>query len=554
VNRGPDVFSKQKKGKQVIYRFEDLEKRRRGTWIMTALLLISLGVGFYLTLVPGDLMKFRPLFGTLPVLRVALLVLLILVSAYIIRGEVDNGRLLRELWEKKVNIDTLNQRVMELAVLHDVSAAINSMLDMDKTTNVIMDSAFKLMAAEMGVVLVTGQDGREFHVLISRNLSRDVPEKLTLDGSDSVLSRAYREGAIVVAGDTSGDELLGRLAGPERKVGSAICAPLKHKGRVAGLFCLGNLTYADSFDQRDKELLAIFADQVAIALENARLFQNLEQSLAELKDTQAKMIQTSKMAAVGQLAAGVAHELNNPIVGILGYAQYALEKIRDRSPAELTPKDLENYVKYIGYIEHESQRCKSIVQNLLNFSRKNTMELQKLDMNEVLEETFTFTAHQLQMHKVEIKRELAEGLPTILGNRTQLEQVFTNIIINAQKAMDKGGTLTVKTRLRGERDTPEATIDILFTDTGCGIPPENLTRIFDPFFTTRRVGEGTGLGLSLSHGIVKNHGGEIGVESTVGLGTTFTISLPVVRRVKEEESDSASDRTYSVAVGGAGRA
>jgi signal transduction histidine kinase len=344
------------------------------------------------------------------------------------------------------------------------------------------------------------------------------------------------------------------MAGAGRKVGSAICAPLKHKGRVAGLFCLGNFTYVDSFDNRDKELLAIFADQVAIALENTRLFQNLEQSLADLKEAQAKMIQTSKLAAVGQLAAGVAHELNNPIVGILGYAQYALEKVRDKSPAELTAKDLENYVKYIGYIEHESQRCKAIVQNLLNFSRKSSLEMQNLQINEVLEETFTFTAHQLQMRDIRIRRELAEGLPTLFGNRTQLEQVFTNIIINAQKAMQDGGTLTVSTRLAGQASSPDAAVEILFTDTGCGIEPENLTKIFDPFFTTRRVGEGTGLGLSLSHGIVKNHGGEIAVESTVGEGTTFTVSLPVVRRVKEEESEPTSDRGYSVAVGGPGTA
>jgi len=548
------VFFRQKKSKQVIYRFQDLEKRRRSTWIMTTLLLVTLGMGFYVMLVPMDVLTIRPLFGTLPVLRVGLLALLVLLSAYIVRGEMDNGRLLRELWEKKVSIDTLNQRVMELAVLHDVSAAINSLLDMDKTTNVIMDSAFKLMAAEMGVVLVSSQDSREFHVLTSRNLSADMPETLTLDGDEGVLARTVRGGEIVVAGDTSGDELLGRLAGAGRKVSSAICAPLKHKGRVAGLFCLGNFSYEDSFDQRDKELLAIFADQVAIALENTRLFQNLEQSLADLKEAQAKMVQTSKLAAVGQLAAGVAHELNNPIVGILGYAQYALEKVRDKNPSQLTAKDLENYVKYIGYIEHESQRCKTIVQNLLNFSRKSSLEMENLQINEVLEETFTFTAHQLQMHDIRIRRELAESLPTLLGNGTQLEQVFTNIIINAQKAMQNGGTLTVTTRLVGRADSPDATVEVLFADTGCGIAPENLPRIFDPFFTTRRVGEGTGLGLSLSHGIVKNHGGEIAVESTVGKGTTFTVSLPVVSHRKEEEAEPASDTAYSVAVGDPGPA
>ena len=547
--RGSVFFTKQKKD-QAIYRFEDLEKRRRSTWIMSALLMITLGVGFYVTLVPGQIESIPPLFGTLPVLKTGLLVLLGLLCVYIIRGEVDNSRLLRELWEKKGNIDTLNQRVMELSVLHDVSAAINSMLDMDKTTNVIMDSAFKLMAAEMGAVMVVGEERDEFHILISRDLVGDVPEVLHISSDESILSQAYRGGEIVVAGDTANDGMLKTLVGPDRDVASAICAPLKHKGRVAGLFVLGNTSYPDSFDQRDAELLAIFADQVAIALENARLFQNLEQSLADLKEAQAKMIQTGKLAAVGQLAAGVAHELNNPIVGILGYAQYALEKIKNKDPGELTGKDLESYVTYIGYIEHESQRCKVIIQNLLNFSRKSTVEMQATDVNQVVLETVTFTAHQLQMHDVRLKHELTEGLPTINGNPSQLQQVFTNIIINAQKAMKDGGALTVASRLDGDAD---AVINVTFTDTGCGIPPEAAEKIFDPFFTTRKIGEGTGLGLSLSHGIIKTHGGDITVESVVNEGTTFTVSLPVHREAAVEEESAPDEEAYSMAAGRAGQ-
>ncbi|HUU42677.1 MAG TPA: ATP-binding protein [Planctomycetota bacterium] len=546
------LFRKKPK-RQHIYRFEDLEKRRRSTWIMSALLLVTLGVGFYVMLVPdgGEGASPDPLFGNRNVLRVGLLVLLMLLAAYILRGEYDNSRLLRELWEKKVNIDTLNQRVMELSVLHDVSAAINSILDMDKTTNIIMDSAFKLMAAEMGFVLVQGEVEGNFRLLNSRNLAKDACETLDLEENHSILWQAFHDGRIVVTGDASEDGQLKRLVGSDRSVASAICAPLKHKDRVAGLFCLGNLTYKNSFDQRDAELLAIFADQVAIVLENARLFQDLERSLAELKDTQNMMIQNSKLAAVGQLAAGVAHELNNPIVGILGYAQYALEKVKSRQPGELSDKDLENYVKYLGYIEHESQRCKVIVANLLNYSRKNTLELQEVRINQVLEETFTFTAHQLQMNNVRLEKDLAEGLPSLSANPQQLQQVFTNIIINAQKAMPEGGTLTVKSRMHGSPDDENATVKLTFADTGCGIPEEVIGRIFDPFFTTRRVGEGTGLGLSLTQGIVKNHGGEIGVASKVGKGTTFTISLPVHLQRKPERPETV-ETPYSLAVGPVG--
>lgn len=541
------LFGK-KKANPVIYRFEDLEKRRRSTWIMSVLLLVALGAGFFLTLVPGQFDNMRPLFGTLPVLRVGLLVLLSLLSVYIIRGEMESARFLRELWDKKVNIDGLNQRVMELSVLHDVSAAINSMLDMEKVTELIMDSAFKLMPTEMGVVMLAEEDGKTFRVLTSQGLAADAPRTLELSGMESALARAWQEGRIVLEGDAQGDAVLAVLAGSERTVFSAICAPLKQKGRVTGLFCLGNFSYKDSFDQRDAELLAIFADQVAIALENARLFQHLEQSLAELKETQAKMVQTGKLAAVGQLAAGVAHELNNPIVGILGYSQYALEKIRGKTPAQIVEKDLENYAKYVGYIEHESQRCKVIIQNLLNFSRKGTTTLVVTDVNKVIETTFALLTHQMQMHNVRLVPQLEPGLPGVSGNATELQQVFTNIIINAQKAMEKGGSITVTTRMKDVAAESDEAIEILFTDTGCGIPRENLAKIFDPFFTTRKVGEGTGLGLSLSHGIVKNHGGEIAVESTVGQGTTFTITLPLSRQ-EAPAGAAGSDASWSVAVG-----
>ena len=516
-------------------------------WILSGLVLLSLGVGFYVTVVPeGEVKSIAPLFGNLPTLRIGLMVLVTLLSVYIIRGEMENGRLLRELWENKVNIDTLNQRVVELSVLHDVSAAINSTLDMNKTAGLIMDSAFKLMPAEVGSILLAGEeDGERFDVIVNRNPSGQGPRQLTIEPGKGLLGQAVVDGRITLADRNVRDEPLRELVGSERMITSAVCAPLKHKDRVAGLFVLANLTCKGDFDQRDVELLAIFADQVAIALENARLFQDLEQSLVKLKETQTQIVQAGKMAAVGQLAAGVAHELNNPIVGILGYAQFALEKMRKKNPDEVRKQDFDKYTTYLGYIESESQRCKDIINNLLNFSRANTVEMTTLDVGEVLEKTFSFTERQLNMHNVKLERRLDVELPHVRGNQTQLQQVFTNIIINARKAMPEGGRLIVETGLRGVTDDPDARIEVCLTDTGCGIPGDVQSKVFDPFFTTRRVGEGTGLGLSLSHGIIRNHGGELSVESTVGKGATFTVALPVHH---EDADDEQEQKKHSVSV------
>ncbi len=513
--------------------FADLERKRQSTWILSFLVIAALGVGFYVTMVSGaNAEEVTPLFGTMPVLRGGLLVLLALLAVYIIRGELATGRLMRELWEKKVSIDVLNQRVVELSVLHDLSAAINTMLDMDKTTMMVMDSAFQLTSAEIGILLLSDAEGKTCQVKAGRGLCGGAPQVVDVDqlGRGGV-SEALKTGKMSIDSSSARDPILTVLLGGERKLASVVCAPLKRRDRVIGAFCLGNESWSDSFDKHDLALLGIFANQVAIALENTQLFENLQESLVELKETQEKMIQTGKMAAVGQLAAGVAHELNNPIVGILGYSQYALEKIKGKELSQMKQDDVDKYVKYLGYIERESQRCKAIIQNLLSFSRANSVEMAALDIRDIVEETFTFIEHQLTVHNVEVVKELGDEPGMIKGNRTQLQQVFTNLIINAQKAMPEGGRLTVS--CGSGKDGEKETVAVRFTDTGCGIAPEHISKIFDPFFTTRKVGEGTGLGLSLSHGIVRNHGGEIAVASEVGKGTTFTITLPKEMVAKE---------------------
>ncbi len=267
---------------------------------------------------------------------------------------------------------------------------------------------------------------------------------------------------------------------------------------------------------------------------NRTLEQKVEERTRELKQTQAQLIQSGKLAAIGQLGAGVAHELNNPVGGILGYAQYLLEKIRK---PDFKAEDFKACEKPLGYIEKEAQRCKTIVENLLKFSRRSPEKLELLNINRVIEDTLAIIGHQLMIKKIAVKKEPASGLRAVKGNANQLQQVFTDIIINAQQAMPEGGTLTVATQLKvesrklkvkDEKRPPETNfVEIIFRDTGCGIPPENRDKIFDPFFTTKMDWKGTGLGLSVSYEIIQNHQGRIGVESEVGRGTTFIITLPV---------------------------
>jgi signal transduction histidine kinase/uncharacterized protein YpmB len=249
----------------------------------------------------------------------------------------------------------------------------------------------------------------------------------------------------------------------------------------------------------------------------------LENALINLKETQAQLIQAGKMAAVGELAAGVAHELNNPLSGILGYCQFALEKITQKPLKELTGEDISIYSQYLKDMEQQSRRCKAIIQSLLKFSRASVKgDFQPADVNSVLKETFAFVKHQLEKNKVKLKEALSPSLPPVTGSASQLQQVFTNLLLNAIQAMPDGGKLMVSTRVSKDKKN----LEISFADTGEGISRENLSKIFEPFFTTKKMGEGTGLGLSVSYGIVKDHEGSIEVESEEGKGTTFTVVLP----------------------------
>ena len=230
-----------------------------------------------------------------------------------------------------------------------------------------------------------------------------------------------------------------------------------------------------------------------------------------LRDAQAALVQSEKMAAFGQLGAGIAHEVKNPLAGILGYAQLSLRKVESGSTLE----------KNLQVIEKETKRCKTIIDNLMKFARQEKVEHLPMEINRVVEDACAIVDHQLGINKVRLEKDLAPALPLLRGNGNQIQQVLMNLMINAQQAMEKGGSVTVRTL-----PVPQG-VEIRVRDTGPGIPPEIRAKIFEPFFTTKPAGKGTGLGLSVSYGIIKDHRGDICVEEAEGGGTEFVITLPV---------------------------
>jgi two-component system NtrC family sensor kinase len=284
-----------------------------------------------------------------------------------------------------------------------------------------------------------------------------------------------------------------------------------------------------------------------VEMYNRTLEQKIAERTKELEEAQKQLIQSEKMAAIGQLAAGVAHELNNPMGGILGYSQYALEKLSAKKAAELTDEDISSQCRFLSDIEQQARRCKTIVKNLLKFSRTSSKkEFESFDLNQALEETLTFVKHQLDMKNINLEMKLDQELPPYYGNSSQLQQVFTNLILNAQQAMSEGGKLGIESRFSPPIGEFQGCVEIEFTDTGSGIPPEVSSKVFEPFYTTKEVGQGTGLGLSISYGIIKEHQGDILVKSAVGEGTTFMIVLPLENAEPEpQKQPDMAERTDS---------
>ena len=253
-------------------------------------------------------------------------------------------------------------------------------------------------------------------------------------------------------------------------------------------------------------------------------------SLVFLKDVtlkrfhEFKLIQAEKMSSIGVLATGVAHEINNPLTSVAGYAEALLRRFSDE-PSLNEDNRLEVFPKYLKVIIRESYRCKKIIDSLLNFSRRSDGFLGRADINGILLEILELLRHQSNYGGIEVVTNFTENIPVVFGDPSELRQVFMNLIINACHALKDGGLVEISTN----RSDDDQEVYVRIRDTGCGIARNVIDRIWDPFFTTKEAGKGLGLGLALTYNIVKRHGGDIRVESTVGTGSLFTVILPVSR-------------------------
>ena len=295
----------------------------------------------------------------------------------------------------------------------------------------------------------------------------------------------------------------------------ALVVPLFMEGAIAAALVVGEKLSGEIFDSDEIKLLEMLAGETVIALKNASLYEELESRMDELQRAHATLVESAKLAAIGELAASVAHEINNPLTVILAHSNLLLRQLPSDAPAR----------KRVSTIEAEATRAGKIVRDLLSFARRREAKREQVSVHELLDRAIELLGPKLTGGRVEIERVFDRSLPAIAGDRDQLTQVFLNLITNALDAMEGGGRLVLQTGIHQE-DDGQTMVGVSVSDTGQGISPEHRARIFEPFYTTKSDGRGTGLGLSVSLGIVRMHGGSIDVESKLGHGTTMRVTLP----------------------------
>ncbi|HLG94668.1 MAG TPA: ATP-binding protein, partial [candidate division Zixibacteria bacterium] len=300
-----------------------------------------------------------------------------------------------------------------------------------------------------------------------------------------------------------------------RAVEAELVIPLSVKNRLEGVLILTGKISNLPFSENDIEFLSILANQLAVTVENARLYEMEKDTNSQLRETQNQLIRLEKLAALGELSATIAHEVNNPLGIIKNYLALIAQQLSPEDP---------NYPFY-QVIKEEVDRIAKIVRQLLDFYRPKAEEIARVDLSQILDETVILLEKQLASSNIEVVKNLPRSLPPIEASPAQLKQVFLNLLMNAREVMPQGGKLEISTR--SENGYVEAEV----ADSGEGIPPENLDKIFEPFFTTKREKGGTGLGLSVCLGIVSKTGGVIRAQNRKPKGATFIVRLPVKEKI-----------------------
>jgi signal transduction histidine kinase len=442
-------------------------------------------------------------------------------------GEIAQafGRMLVEL---RASTERLEDLVFKLGALNDMVEMAARIPRIEDLLSHVLERTMRAVSAGIGSIMLLDRERQTLRIAVGRGLPEAGRGPVEVKVGEGVAGKVVEMGEAVVVEDIEKDPRFGQANDPRYGGGSFICMPLRVAERIVGVVNLSKKEVAPGqtgvFSQTDLQFLNALATYTAYAVDNARLFEEAQQAAQRLQEVvedqklrltlaQQQMIQAAKLSALGELVAGVAHELNNPLTVLVG----ASDILEQQAPEPLK--------EYAEMIRESTNAARSIVRGLLTFGRQMPLERRHVMLDELIDKVLALTAADLRIESVKIERDMAPDLPPVWADGNQLQQVLVNLVTNAKQAMaeqpEGQRRITIATRALGSDR-----VQITLRDTGPGIPAEVLPKIFDPFVTTKGSA-GTGLGLSISYGIIREHGGLITAESLPGQGATFTIDLPV---------------------------
>jgi two-component system, NtrC family, sensor kinase len=472
-----------------------------------AILLSTLLIPCFLTVVLGQRLAFGSVNYNFSLVALLLFIIVgFLFPKFRFRTE---EALERVLFQKRVDYrETLLRSSREMVSIVDLEDLSSSLVKTVSRALGTETASLYLLDEAKGVYNLKASIGREKELY---------PKALPLR-SDPLIQRLIgtQEGIVKEELEMAQDKMSGlEVAEKMGELEAEVSVPITSKEKLIGILNLGHKEEKDIYSSEDLELLSTLANQAAIAIENARLYENLKQSQDTLR-------RADRLSSLGLLTAGLAHEIRNPLVAIRTFTQLLPERYDDAEFRE----------GFQGLALKEVDRICGLINDLLSFARPSRPNVAEENMNDVVDGIARILETEAKEKGVEITRDFARNLPGVWIDREQMKQVFMNLILNAIQAMGEGGSIFIATRLASRNDPGHAGqfVQVEVRDTGLGIPPENLDHIFDPFFTSKE--EGSGLGLSISHQIVQEHGGYVTVESKVGLGTTFFINLPIGKPIR----------------------
>jgi signal transduction histidine kinase len=436
----------------------------------------------------------------------------------------------------------LGVKAVQASTLNEIREIVSKTIHMEEIARLILERAVNAVASQAGYMAVRRGRSQDLHIAAISGIEDNIREGLRLDADKTLAGRVVQEKIPILIEDIEQEDEMKRLNVPDMKLARLLFLPILAKRSIIGALVLGRDVTQTPFKEEEVQFLQTLLQQVAYNFENARLYEDLQRSNKELKialnsqkKAQDQLLSSARMAAFGDMSVNVAHELNNPLTGILGYADLILS----------TEMDDKERMEHLKEIRKQAIRAGRITQSLLDFAVDKHRDGTLIDLNAILEKMPLLAKGRTQDSGIQFDLRLSKDLPHFNADQTQMEQLFFHLISNAMNAVTgvyklpagikedglgivaEQHLISIATGRRGDN------IYVSFKDNGPGISPEDIPRIFDPFFSTQEKVSQVGLGLWICHRMITAHGGHISVESEIGKGSLFTVELPVSKGIED---------------------